>query len=137
MKEQTLDTIIRFIRPLGILAIIISVGTWAVDIADLVYHCPYCQTQRSVIGILGIFMLLPNPGHWIIRYVGAVFGFLGAEVASAQIFLNLRNVFAGEFVWETPFYLESFMLASFALFIIIGQVLLLFLYHPHKHPKIN
>ncbi len=122
-----LDTYTRHIRLLGAIAIAVCIGTWALDIADLVYPCPYCRTQRSVIGVLGLMMMLPNPGHWISRYIGSVFGVLGLVVAAEQHFGGWKKIWAGKFSLGEQWYLNPFLLAGCALFIITAQVMLLHL----------
>jgi len=128
MKLFELETYTQNIRILGVLAIIISAGAWAVELADLTYVCPYCRTQRTVIGLLGIFLLLPNPGHWIVRYVGTVFGVLGVVVGGTQHFRGWSKISGGEFTFHDPIYFDSFLLSGAALFIITGLVFLLFLH---------
>lgn len=120
------ETLVRRIRLLGVVAILISLATWTMDLTDLVYHCPYCRTQRSVIGLLGLLMLLPNPGHWLARYFGTVLGVLGLVVAAEQHFGGWKKIFAGTFSFGEQWYINPFLLAGCALFIITGQVLLLY-----------
>lgn len=122
-----LDTYIRHIRILGAIAIAICVATWAMDLAGAVYLCPYCRTQRSVIGVLGLMMMLPNPGHWISRYIGTVLGVLGLVVAAEQHFNGWKKVWGGTFSMGETWYLNSFLLAGAAMFIITAQVMLLHL----------
>jgi hypothetical protein len=121
-----LDLLVRNIRLLGILAIILSLGTWTMDFVGWVYVCPYCRVQRTVIGLLGLLMLLPNPHHWLVRYLGAVMAVLGLVVAVLHFFPSLKEVIAGEFSFDDPWYLDSFLLSGGAIFIITAQVLLLF-----------
>jgi len=128
MKIFDLDTYVNNLRIIGIIAIIISIGAWAVELAGLTYICPFCRTQRTVIGILGIFLVLPNPGHWIVRYVGTVLGVLGLVVGGTQHFRGWAKISAGEFSFHEPVYFDSFLLSGAALFIITGLVFLLFLY---------
>lgn len=122
-----LDTYTRNIRLLGAIAILVCIGTWAVDLADLVYHCPYCRTQRSVIGLLGLMMILPHPGHWMSRYIGTVIGVLGLVVAAEQHFGGWKRIWAGKFSFGEQWYINPFLLAGLALFIITAQVMLLHL----------
>ncbi len=128
MKIFELDTYVQNMRLIGVVAIVISVAAWAVELAGLTYVCPYCRTQRTVIGILGIFLLFPNPGHWIIRYIGTVLGVLGLVVGATQHFRGWAKISAGEFTFHDPIYFDSFLLSGAALFIITGLVFLTFLY---------
>ncbi len=45
-------------RWLALAALLICAVTWLLDLTDLVYHCPYCRTRRTAIGLLGLLMLL-------------------------------------------------------------------------------
>lgn len=121
-----LDLLVRNIRLLGILAIALSLGTWTMDFVGWVYVCPYCRVQRTVIGLLGLLMVLPNPHHWLARYLGAVAAVLGVVVAVLHFFPSLKEAIAGEFSFDDPWYLDSFLLSGFAICIITAQILLLF-----------
>ena len=112
-------------RILGILAIIIGVGAWLLELNGNVYVCPYCRVQRSVIAILGVFMLFPTPGHWITKYLGLGVGLLGAVVAVNQNFMGWMKISKGEFMLGEQWYLHPFLLSGAALFIIIAQVWLI------------
>lgn len=116
------------VRLLGLIAIVISIATWAMELSGLVYVCPYCRTQRTVIGLLGLLMLTPNPGFWISRYVGAVLGVFGLVVGSTQHFNGWRKIMKGEFVLSPKVYDDAFLLSGAAIFIITAQVLLLYAY---------
>lgn len=121
-----LDYLSRNLRLLGILAILICAVTWWIDLAGLVHECVYCRTQRTAIGIVGLFMVLPDPRRWWLRYPALCVGFLGAHVAAAQLFLVIRNLNAGE-----PSNPLNLILATGALGVLIGQALLLWM--PNKN----
>ena len=107
---------IRDIRLMGILSIVISLITWALELGHFVEICPYCQTERTVIGILGILMVLPNFGA-VTLLLTIVLGLFGTHVACAQIFMHTRvHEFTNMFT----------ILATCALFIISGQIMYLF-----------
>lgn len=125
-----LNTYTDRVRLIGVIAIIISIVAWASDLTGFVYECPYCRTQRTVIGILGIFLLFPNPGHWIVRFFATVIGFLGAHVAAAQNFLGWKKISAGTFSFNERIYIDSFILSGCALFIIVALVGLHYLVKP-------
>ncbi len=120
--ERLLDLLSRNLRALGILAVAVAAASWWMDIAGLVHGCVYCRTQRTAIGIVGLLMVLPDPRAWWLRYPAAAFCFLGASVAVDQIFLVIRNLSAGKD--SNP---VNLVLASGALFVLIGQALLLFM----------
>ena len=123
---MTLDLLVRNIRTLGFIAIAVCFGTWTMDIAGWIYICPYCRTQRSVIGLLGLLMVLPNPYHWLTRYLGAVLGVLGGVVAVMHFFRGFHDVLEGDFSLDDPWYLDSMLLSGLAIGIITAQILLLF-----------
>lgn len=123
--DQLYDVLRRNLRLLGALAIAISLATWAIDLAGLVHKCPYCQVQRTAIGLAGLFMMLPDPRLWWIRFVTTAICFMGAHVAAAQLFLVYRNLTSGR-----PSDPVNLVLAGAALFILVGQALLLFSARP-------
>lgn len=105
-------------------SIILSASTWLFEILRGGL-CPYCLTERAVIGILGILMLLP--GFNLFRlYLSLLFGFYGSYVASRQIFLS-----------QTTGRLDAiFLVAIGSLIIIMGQVVILN-YKSSTNPKPN
>jgi disulfide bond formation protein DsbB len=115
-------------RLLGLIAIAISILTWTAELTGMVYVCPYCRTQRTVIGLLGLLMVTSNPGFWISRYVGAVLAAFGLVVGSTQHFAGWRKIMKGEFVLSPKVYDDAFLLSGAAIFIITAQVLLLYVY---------
>ncbi|MFC3713527.1 hypothetical protein ACFOMD_13165 [Sphingoaurantiacus capsulatus] len=119
------DILLRHRMAVGIVAILIAIATWAVDLTDLVYACPYCRSQRTVIGLLGILLLLPNPAHWLVRYLSAVFAVFGLSVAGTQHFKGWARIMGGEFEWGAQWYINPWMLSGFAIFIITGLLLLI------------
>jgi len=110
---------------IGLVAIGISIWAWYVDLASITYVCPFCRAQRTIIGILGLMMLLPWYGNWLVRYLSLVLGFFGAVVASNQHFRGWVRISAGEFEFHDPIYFDSFLLSGCALLIITALVLLL------------
>lgn len=111
------------LRWLGLLAIMICAATWAVELLGLVYVCPFCRTQRTVIGLLGLLAMTPSPGHWIIRYFATVFAAYGFNIGATQHFRGWVKIMSGEFSWGEKWYVNSWMLSGFALFIITALVL--------------
>lgn len=123
-----LDFWTRRMRLLGLIAVAISLLTWTAELTGLVYVCPYCRTQRTVIGLLGLLMLTPHPGFWIARYLGSVLAVFGLVVGSTQHFNGWRKVMKGEFVLSPKVYDDAFLLSGAAIFIITAQILLLYAY---------
>jgi disulfide bond formation protein DsbB len=115
----------RHQRALGIIAIAIGLGAWAMEFAGAVYICPYCRVQRTVIAILGIIMVLPVANHWILKYLASVIGFMGAVVAANQNFMGWAKISNGEFAFKEQLYIDPFLLSGGSLFIIIGMLWLI------------
>lgn len=97
---------------IGIFALVVCLATWALDLTHLVIDCIYCRSERTMIGFLGILLILPIH-QYLTRYLAFVAGFFGASVAAQQILLILKN--GSLFPLELP-------LAIAALFIIVGLV---------------
>jgi disulfide bond formation protein DsbB len=110
----------KHIRLLGVIAIVVCMGAWAVDWLEVVYPCPFCRVQRTIIGVLGAFMILGS-SHFILKYFASVFAFFGAGVAMSQHFRGWVKIHKGEFAWYDPIYYDAFILSFLALFIIIAQ----------------
>jgi len=115
----------RHQRALGLVAIVIGVGAWAMELAGTVYICPYCRLQRTVILLLGVILLLPAPRHWGWRYIASVLGFFGAVVAVNQNFMGWVKISKGEFSFNEQLYVDPFLLSAGSLFILIGQLWLI------------
>lgn len=115
----------RHQRALGIIAIVIGLGAWAMEFSGAVYICPYCRVQRTVIAILGVIMVLPIANHWISKYLASVIGFMGAVVAVNQNFMGWLKISKGEFSFNEQLYIDPFLLSGGALFIIIGMLWLI------------
>lgn len=122
----SLDTLHRHFRLIAIFAILVSLVTWAVDLSGLVYKCPFCRAQRTVIGLIGLLMLLPDPRHWLVRWLAAVFAAFGLVVAGTQHFAGWRRIQSGEFSLAQQWYVDPFLLSGAAFFLITGLVLLVF-----------
>lgn len=115
----------RWIRILGVAAILVSLGTWLMDLMDWVYPCPFCRVQRTAIGLLGVAMLLPVVHHWATKWVCAVVASLGLVVAATQNFNHIKTLFAGTFELGASWYMHPFLLSGAALFILTGQIMLI------------
>lgn len=101
---------------LGLLSLVLCLTTWALDLNQFVTQCIFCRNERTVIGILGIMLLLSAKSH-LIRYPSLVFGFYGASTSAQHIMLIMNH---GHF--SSP----QLPLTILALFIIIGQVYFIF-----------
>jgi len=119
------DMLLRYRFIVGILAIIVCALTWASDLTGLVYECPYCRAQRTVIGLLGLLLLTPWYSHWFTRYLAAIFAVFGLSVAATQHFRGWAKISGGEFEWGDQWYINPWLLSGCAIFIITALVLLI------------
>ena len=110
---------------LAILAIIVSLATWGVDLAGWVYQCPYCRVQRSAIGVIGVILLLPCYHHWILRMIGSAGGARGLVVAANQNFSHIARMHRGKFEWGDQWFIHPWLLSGFALFILTALLMML------------
>lgn len=86
--------------PLARNARLIRLATWAVDLTAMTYPCPNFRTERTIIGLLGLLLLvLPLLHALIARYVAVVFGAYGFVVAAMQQFMGWDNIYEGTYVF--------------------------------------
>lgn len=128
MFDRLPEVLLRHRRIVGGVAIAIAILTWTVDLMGFVYECPFCRSQRTVIGLLGVLLMLPNPAHWLVRYLSAVFAVFGLTVASTQHFRGWANIMSGEFRWGAQWFINPWMLSGFAIGIITGLLLLIWIW---------
>ncbi|WDE07061.1 hypothetical protein SG34_009300 [Thalassomonas viridans] len=115
------------IHILGAIFVVVSLLAWSADWSGVVYVCPYCRLQRTVIGILGLLMMFRSLHNAITVYIASVIGFMGAHVAAAQNFMGWLKINKGTFEFKDDLYIDPFLLSGAALFAIIAQVWLLVL----------
>ena len=127
-----LDFWTQRLRLLGFIAIAISIVTWTMELTGMVYVCPYCRTQRTVIGLIGLLMITPNPSFWISRYLAAILGVFGLVVGANQHFNGWRKVMKGEWTLSPKVYDDAFLLSGAAICIIVAQVLLIYARRPRE-----
>jgi hypothetical protein len=125
MDTVLLNWLLNNKKLVGILAIFICILAWATELTDLVYVCPYCRAQRTIIGILGLSLLLPNPRNWINLYFTSCIAAFGFYVASRQHFSGWKGIMGGSFEWGEQWFINPWLLSGCALFIISGLVLLI------------
>lgn len=113
LKHLNANTLVK---PLAWFSIFICIVTWGLELAGLVYACPYCQVQRTMIGLVGIILLLPWK-NIITDYFTLVFGGFGAYVAALQMFNNF---------YKSAYHEEFIYLSSCAFLILTAQLLVTF-----------
>ncbi|MFA6036529.1 MAG: hypothetical protein WC748_00235 [Legionellales bacterium] len=104
----------NYMRPLGFVAIFIALFTWGLEWGNFVAQCPYCQVQRTMIGLLGILMVLPDY-RYLSQFLTVIFGLFGTHVACSQIFAIVRDYNFNILL----------ILAICAFCIMVGQILML------------
>ena len=127
MEMLRLEFYVRHTASIAIIAIAICVLAWVAEFADYVYVCPYCRAQRTVIGILGLLLLLPASSHWTVKYIAIVIGFFGAVIGANQHFAGWRKISGGEFKFNDTILIDPFLLSGAAVTAIIGLTLLIVL----------
>ncbi|MEO9599239.1 hypothetical protein [Parasphingorhabdus sp.] len=123
------EILLKYRIHIALLAIAICVIAWITELAGLVYVCPFCRAQRTVIGLLGL-LLLTNPQHWLTRWIASTLAVLGLVVGGMQHFNGWKRIMAGEFTWGEYWYANSWVLSGCALFIITGLILYLWAWRP-------
>jgi len=131
MKIPSLEQLMKYRIHIAILAILISVVAWATELADLVYVCPFCRAQRTVIGLLGLFLLM-NPQHWLNRWIASTFAIFGFVVGATQHFRGWAKIMSGKFEWGDQWYINSWLLSGFAIFMITALILYLWAWRPQS-----
>lgn len=124
MNNTTFQNIVGKRYWFGTFALLISVCAWAAELIGAVYICPYCRVQRTVIGLLGIILLIPVVYHWLTKYAAIVIGFFGAVVAANQHFMGWKKISAGEFTFNNNLLIDPFLLSGVSLMAIIGLTIL-------------
>ena len=95
--------------------------------------CVLAGGERSVGEVnqmLGLLMLVPDPRHWLVRWLAATFAAFGLVVGITQNFSHWRRINAGEFQLAEAWWVDPFLLSGAAIFIISGLVLLLWSWRP-------
>lgn len=105
----------------GIASIALSIATWGMDFSHIVGPCIYCRSERTIIGIMGLLLILPFAGHWVVHFLSRGFAFYGIIVAANQHFRGWSAISEGTFEFVLPVYDNPFLLSAAALFIIAGQ----------------
>ncbi|WMC12345.1 disulfide bond formation protein B [Oceanimonas pelagia] len=115
----------RLIRFFGIVSIAIFLITWAIDLTGLTYPCPYCRTQRTIIGILGLILLMTSRLHPLLtKYIVTVLGGYGFVVAAMQHFMGWDDIYEGVYKFGNggPWFFDEMLLSGGAMFVIVAQV---------------
>lgn len=120
---NTLVTTHRFRRAIGLLSLIICIATWGGDYLGVVYPCPYCRAERTVIGLLGILLMLPKM-NGLVKYLSSVLGGFGFILAATQHFMGWKAISEGHFEMSSPWYIDPMILSGGAIMFISFQITL-------------
>ena len=110
---------------LGFFALVASVIAWTAEFTGIVYVCPYCQVQRTIIGLLGVVLMTPLSRIGISQFFSTVIGFFGAVVAANQQFLAWKKISDGTFSFKDNLVIDPFILSGLAMTFILFQLLVL------------
>lgn len=117
----------------GLLFIAICAATWATDLLKLVYPCPFCRVQRSVIGLLGLIFIFLRVLHpFIARFLALALGGFGFVVAAMQHFRGWGRIHAGDFELHQQWYIDPWLLSGCAMLIIAFQLCVIFEHNPRR-----
>ena len=106
----------RWIKPLAWFSILVCIITWTLELSGLVHACPYCQVQRTTIGLVGVILLLPYR-NLLTDYLTLVFAVFGTSVATTQMFNNF---------YKSAYHEEYIYLSTCAFLIFMAQLLVTF-----------
>jgi len=115
---------------LGVFALAACILAWGTEFTGIVYVCPYCRVQRTIIGMLGLVLMTPLASHWIPRFLAIVVGFFGAVVAATQHFLNWKKISGGTFEFKSNLAVDPLILSGAALIFILFLMLIVYLQAP-------
>lgn len=122
-----IENIMRNAKLVGIISLILSLATWILDWFGLVYACPYCRIQRTIIGLIGLFMFLPSQirSHWLLLFTTNILAFFGAYAGASQHFLIWMKFSNGQIDLLTMLVNPSFWMSLGAMIFIGVQFLVL------------
>jgi disulfide bond formation protein DsbB len=123
---ETISALLRNRRIVGVSVLLVVLVTLGLDIAGLVFPCPYCRVQRFALGVLAIILLLKNHGGVLPRYVAAVSGMMGLVVGLTQNFNHIKKMNAGEFDWAGLTLGHPWVLSGLAVLALVWQLFLIF-----------
>lgn len=114
----------RVLYVAGAAAVLISLLAWSVEWSGLAYVCPYCRVQRTVIGVLGLLMMLARPGGIVVPWLSNAMGGFAFVVAAMQHFNGWKRISAGEFSFNARWYIDPWLLSGCAMLILVAQLML-------------
>lgn len=108
----------------GVMAVVLF--TLALDIAGVVFPCPYCRVQRGALGVLSLVLLLGVQDRLAGRYVALLAGGYGLIVGVTQNFNHLKKINAGKFDWSALWIGHPWVLSGLAVLALTWLLMLIF-----------
>lgn len=106
--------------------LVVVLFTLAVDVAGLVYPCPYCRVQRFALGVIALIMMMKSYDALLWRYITAVVGMMGLVVGISQNFNHIKKINNGSFDWSALWIGHPWILSGLAILALIWQLFLVF-----------
>lgn len=113
-------------RIIGGAVLMVVLFTLALDLAGLVFPCPYCRVQRFALGVLALIMMLKSYDALLWRYISAVVGMMGLVVGITQYFNHIKKINNGSFDWAAVWIGHPWVLSGLAILALTWQLLLIF-----------
>ena len=113
-------------RIVAALILLVVLFTLALDVAGLVFPCPYCRVQRFALGVLSVLLMLKGYNALLPRYIAAVVGMMGLVVGLTQHFNHIKKMNAGKFDWTALNIGHPWLLSGLAVLALVWQLFLIF-----------
>ncbi len=110
----------------GAFVLLIVLFTLTLDVAGLVFPCPYCRTQRFALGVLAIILLTPGWSHFFARFIALLIGSYGLIVGVMQNFNHVKKINKGEFDWSAMWIGHPWLLSGLAVIALSWMFCLIF-----------
>ncbi|WP_433762110.1 disulfide bond formation protein B [Brucella anthropi] len=125
----------KFILPIGVFSVFVCIIAWFADYSGLVHVCPYCRTERTAIGLLGLAMIMANFKSTPYIFFLNLIAFLGIETAANQIFLGIKRISSGDiaYILNQPPYENGLLLSSLAFIFLSLQIIMI---NVRRFPKL-
>lgn len=114
----------RRLVAVGVMAVVLL--TLALDVAGLVYPCPYCRVQRAALGVLSLLLLLGAQDRLFSRYIALLAGAFGLIVGVSQNFNHIKKINNGSFDWAAVTIAHPWVLSGLAVLSLTWLLMLIF-----------
>lgn len=113
-------------RMVGGAVLAVVLFTLALDVAGLVYPCPYCRVQRFALGVIALIIMMKSYDALLWRYIAAVVGVMGLVVGVSQNFNHIKKINNGSFDWGALWIGHPWILSGLAILALVWQLFLVF-----------